>query len=229
MEHNGIVYPSHRNRVTAASYMGQPAVKKEYLISHETYLVERANLSRLTELGFSRIPRILYEEEDVLYLSHLPGTPYTDLIPQMEQDTDFAVKAMDALIRSVTLFHDLCGCRRGDVNLRNFLFDGTDCYWVDFEDPLCPGAMEADLGGMLAYLVTYSPPCTPQKLELGRIFFRCAAQNSIESDGIRAGYLEELNRILYYRGTRFAPIAESARDAFCAMVPSTTGEESPIL
>ena len=51
---------------------------------------------------------------------------------------------------------------RGDINGRNFIFDGKDIWGLDFEDE-CFGDPRDDIGLLLAFITTYNPANTPLK------------------------------------------------------------------
>ena len=58
-----------------------------------------------------------------------------------------------------------------DLHLRNFIWTGKKLYGVDFEC-VRPGKAESDVGLLLAFLATYTPAFTPEKLRLAAELYR---------------------------------------------------------
>ncbi|MBE5781104.1 MAG: hypothetical protein E7328_04710 [Clostridiales bacterium] len=211
MEH----FISKRNKVYP---LNDAAVCKEYR-SMDVLAVERQNLLLLKRSGLCAIPEVLAEEGNTLTLSRLPGENYADLLPKLEGDSALGKAAMEALCHWLFCYYDASGGQlRGDVNLRNFLFDGSVCYSVDFEEPLKKGPIERDLGGILAYLGTYDPVFTEERILLGAMFLKKALQLGADADGIHKGFCEELYGMVPYRGERFGPILQKGLNSFPIML-----------
>ncbi|HHY14629.1 MAG TPA: hypothetical protein GX521_00985, partial [Firmicutes bacterium] len=107
-------------------------------------------LTRLYLSGLS-VPMLLAQSEDTLRLEYIEGTTYADLVEVMTRQIAEALSAWLADYQRIT------GLLRGDVNLRNFIWTGTKCVGVDFEDPPAVGEKETDQGKIIAFVVTYNP------------------------------------------------------------------------
>jgi len=149
----------------------------------QTALQEAAVLQLLLARGV-RVPRVLDCHENLLVLEHLPGEPLPDLIEHGGYDPK---KLSDALHDWFADFHVACpGKSRGDVNGRNFLYDGHLVYGIDFEEALQPGTHAQDAGRLAAFLATYHTQ-HPQK--------QTALLHTFLHDDMQPAFLQELNEI----------------------------------
>ena len=114
---------------------------------------EAAILRGLRERG-TAVPEVLGCRDALLILEYLPGEPLPDIIERGGYDCgDLA----GALCDWFAAFYAAAGPgeARGDVNGRNFLYDGTRIYGVDFEERQCsPPAQDA--GRLAAFIATYN-------------------------------------------------------------------------
>ena len=150
----GHLFHSRRNQVRLVRRRGELVIRKEYR-DEETLLTEQRTLLLLHSRGVDSIPRVLWRKGRCLYLNYLPGENYAELADAAETDAQIPLSAaMKALCDWIARYHAMTGCLRGDVNLRNFLYDGMICRSVDFEEPLISGPVEEDLGPILAFLLT---------------------------------------------------------------------------
>ena len=180
-------FASKRNEV----FMRGCVVEKR-VVSFEAAAFEGAQLQRLFCAGVS-VPTLLSCEGSVLRLEHIKGETLPDLIERLEKlqhdtiskmglpkpqnDLDLSVlfeleTVADAIINWLNEFYEAVQSDktreiRGDVNGRNFLFDGNRCVGVDFEEQVF-GTKEQDIGRLVAFVLTYDPQGTEVKAELAR-------------------------------------------------------------
>ena len=99
------------------------------------------------------VPQVVACRGNLLILEYLPGEPLPDLIGRGAYDPDALAGALcdwfAAFYAAVST-----GQLRGDVNGRNFLYDGTRIHSVDFEER-CYGLPAQDAGRLAAFLATY--------------------------------------------------------------------------
>ena len=112
---------------------------------------EAAYLRHLRGRGVA-VPRVMARHGRTLTLEPLPGEPLPDLIERGGYDP---AALADALCDWFAAFYAAApGRSRGDVNGRNFLYDGERVRGVDFEG-LPYGAKSMDAGRLAAFLSTY--------------------------------------------------------------------------
>jgi len=188
--------------------------KNKVLLSEDGIIEKHMNSSKAAtieanklELLFNakvRVPKVISNENNILKLEYIRGTTITDYIEDMELNTPDQ-KLLDYLSNNIVSWlidfynavnHDKTGEIRGDVNFRNFIFDGTHCWGVDFEE-LVFGTKEQDIGRMLAFILSYHPPNTYIKnLLVEKLQNRAISELSINQSKIlewRDNELEAIN------------------------------------
>ena len=164
-----IYFKSKKNKVRL--YQGHI---EKYHKSPEAAKFEADRLTRLHDMGLS-VPKLFSVCGNMLKMEYIPATPLPDLIDQWEEEPN--LKAQEIMARGiVTWLADYykavntknTGETRGDINGRNFLFDGEKVWGVDFEERAF-GSVEEDIGQLLAFVLTYHPDHTPLKQSLANI------------------------------------------------------------
>jgi len=164
---------------------------------------EAAALEVLHRSGLP-VPRLVDKEKNALYLEYIQGIVYADLVDGISRPQALA------LGRWLQAHHRLTGGLKGDVNLRNFLWTGTRCVGLDFEDPPFSGELEIDFGRAAAFAVTYRPAFTKRKARCLVMLLSVFLDLGGRADRIRTGYLTELEAMNRRRSKSIAP-AQAAR------------------
>jgi len=140
-----------------------------------------ASILRELRAGGAAVPEVLACRDGVLVMECLPGEPLPDVIERGGYDVDMLAGALcdwfDGFYRAAvpSAPTGTAGAVRGDVNGRNFLWDGERIYGVDFEER-CFGPRARDAGRLAAFIETYRG-CEPQRREaLSRAFMRGFAE-----------------------------------------------------
>ena len=116
------------------------------------------------------VPNILGRRGNTLLLEYLPGEPLPDWIERGDYDPEALAHALcDWFAAFYAVMPE--GEMRGDVNGRNFLYDGTKIYSVDFEDR-CFGGRAKDAGRLAAYIGTYRTRDPEKQAMLAEAFTR---------------------------------------------------------
>ena len=110
-----------------------------------------------------------------------PAKHFIDQVRQVGYDlavaTEGSRQAMDYDLSKWSVFaasnSGQTGEIRGDVNGRNFIFDGSQCWGIDFEEKVY-GTKEQDAGRLIAFVLTYDPPGTSLKSLLAESLLRHA-------------------------------------------------------
>ncbi|MCL2695946.1 MAG: phosphotransferase, partial [Clostridiales bacterium] len=127
--------------------------------------LEAAMLTQLHAAGVP-VPELIAQEGSTIKMSYIDGEPLPDLLTRLETahcERDTAHSIADSLIEWLADFYRaMDGQIRGDVNGRNFLWDGARWWGVDFEQRET-GERAQDIGRLLAFVLTYDPPNTPIK------------------------------------------------------------------
>jgi serine/threonine-protein kinase RIO1 len=154
----GISFYSKRNTV----FLRNGIVEKHFA-SAEGAAFEAAMLERLYAAGI-RVPKLIAHENHMLKMSYMPGETIPDFLTRLENcpEESMLQKAADNMIQWLEDFYRAMDTEktseiRGDVNGRNFLWDGEQCWGLDFEEQTI-GAKEQDIGRLLAFVLSYDPP-----------------------------------------------------------------------
>jgi len=125
------------------------------------------------------VPRVFDVVENVIFMEYINARPLPDLIDEWEQNSDIISQEIAAkgLIDWLEAFYKIIppGESRGDINGRNFLFDGEKIWGVDFEEVARATPLD-DIGQLLAFVTTYHPAHTDLKAQLSRLIAQQAAE-----------------------------------------------------
>jgi len=170
-------FKSKRNTVLLCD-----GVIEKHYSSVEMAAFEARELRRLKTLGFLRVPEVVELSGAVLKMQYIPGDTLPDIIAHSENSSASisAETIVDSLVGWLREFYravdtDITGEIRGDVNGRNFIFDGTYCWSVDFEEKIY-GVKEQDIGRLMAFILTYDPAGTSVKKELAEMLLKLAVR-----------------------------------------------------
>ena len=129
-----------------------------------------------------RVPRVLKVEDNLIHLEYIKAITLPDIIDIWEEspDEEQQEKVINQLIEWLAKFYEIVNTLhtneiRGDVNGRNFIFDGERIWGVDFEERSY-GKMVDDIGLLTAFISTYKPVDTPLKQRLIKAIQKQAAQ-----------------------------------------------------
>jgi len=155
------IFRSKRNTVVLRG-----GVVEKHLSSVESAEFELAMLEKLYKSGV-KVPYPVTKEGSKLKMPYIRSETLPDLFARLESSSDQSevIKAADELVNWFEDFYKAVepGEIRGDVNGRNFLWDGEHWRGVDFEERAF-GEKEQDIGRVIAFALTYDPPGTPVKI-----------------------------------------------------------------
>jgi len=165
-------------------------VVEKHFSTIEAAAFEAGELGRLKAENV-HVPEVYALDGAVIKMQYIPGETLPDLIARFENASDLPdIQAVaDKIIGWLNEFYraidtDTTGEIRGDVNGRNFIFDGACCWGVDFEEKSC-GIKAQDIGRLIAFVLTYDPPETSVKVMLANKLLQKAVQVfQIESEEI---------------------------------------------
>lgn len=120
--------------------------------------------------GKLETPAVISREGAIVELEYIEGKTMLDVLIAGEKNGEMVEKPFQLMIAWINKFHEITQQRLRDVNFRNFIFCENAIYGIDFED-VCEGEAAEDLGGVLAYLLTYDPVLTDYKKTLARQLF----------------------------------------------------------
>ena len=138
--------------------------------------LEASILRELRSRGVA-VPEVIACRDTLLVLETLPGEPLPDLIERGAYEPQTLALA---LCDWFATFYAATGASRancsigelrGDVNGRNFLYDGIKIHGVDFEER-CYGPRARDAGRLAAFLATYHSPDPARQEALAEAFMR---------------------------------------------------------
>ena len=143
-------------------------VEKQFK-SDEAAFKEAAILKYLSSKGL-KVPQVISHQGDTIQMEYIKGYTLPDLIDMWEQDApsdvdvDVVAKGLVEWLVSFYIATDSTNTKaiRGDINGRNFIFDGKDIWGLDFEEE-CFGDSRDDIGLLLAFITTYNPANTSLK------------------------------------------------------------------
>jgi len=174
------VFRSKRNTVI----LRNGAVEK-YFVSEQAASREAAALEKLYAAGV-RVPYPATKNGGVIQMPYIAGETLPDLLARFESSGEEQsgifelLQAADGLVNWLGDFYravdtDQSGEIRGDINGRNFLWDGQNWRGVDFEEQAV-GIKEQDIGRIIAFALTYDPPDTSVKTIFTDRFFQEAVK-----------------------------------------------------
>ncbi|MGI6361320.1 MAG: RIO1 family regulatory kinase/ATPase [Bacillota bacterium] len=154
-------FVSKQNKVFLLERAGSLLVCKKYL--NDGLLREQQILSKLRAAGLA-VPQVLEVGEDYLLLSYLEGINLCDFLRQEEAQNREGREVIEPLWSWLEQFYACLQQGRGDVNLRNFIWDRQKklLYGVDFTDAKNTDRI-TDWGNILAYALSYDPVFTTWK------------------------------------------------------------------
>ncbi|PKL72815.1 MAG: hypothetical protein CVV29_06755 [Methanobacteriales archaeon HGW-Methanobacteriales-2] len=152
--------------------------------------VEAINLKKLEFKGV-KVPKVLYrsspdDSEDYLLLEYVPGVTISHLLEEQNGHGDHCIdiefkkylKDLGCWVASLHGIQDNTGSfLKGDCNLRNFIWTGSEICGLDFEETKI-GDPREDLGEICFFLLTNSPPLTSLRLEMVDWFLKSYEKSS---------------------------------------------------
>lgn len=198
-----ITFHSKRNTVFA-----EQGIVHKKLTTPE---LAQAEAGRLRLLGSKTVcvPKVLEVKDCNLQLSYVEGETLTDFIDLMEEADRLDTEKIDAVAKALSkwlgsYYHAMHWEKTNmildDVNCRNFIVTPTgDICGVDFEADAF-GAREKNIGGLLAFVMTYYPEGTPVKLRFFDTFkTACIEELHVSGSIIDTYYSKELSAIAQRR------------------------------
>jgi Ser/Thr protein kinase RdoA (MazF antagonist) len=209
-------FKSRKNDVYLVRAMNRDGSSMEYVHkifrSDEAASKEARLLKELRKNGLY-VPAVYYTDKSCLIMEYIRGSTLCDKIFDIEKAADKEeVRSEEA---AGIIIHELCYWLKsfytyvkgtdksrlilGDVNLRNFIFDGRVC-GIDFEE-VKTGLVEEDIGRMCAFLLTYNPAFTPWKRRFAvSLLERLSKEINIDRSIVEAEFKKELYSIAERRG-----------------------------
>jgi tRNA A-37 threonylcarbamoyl transferase component Bud32 len=145
-------------------------------------------LTACKESGIA-VPEILKTYDMTIEMEYIKGILYTDLFDSGTEEQ------IQSLCDWIYRFHKRFNVPRCDMNLRNFIWNGTECVGIDFADPLDYSDIEHDIGTVLCFIMSKNEGVSDRRLELARYFFDWFLNKDYEEKLIRNGYMDEIERI----------------------------------
>ena len=124
-----------------------------------------ADMLDLLRRGGLAVPQVYGVDGCEITMEYVNAIPLPDLLDIWEESPDAAMQETVArkTVEWLRQFYGIVApMSRGDINGRNFLFDGEKIWGVDFEEP-GSGSILEDIGMLAAYALAYSPPHTGVK------------------------------------------------------------------
>lgn len=176
---------------------------EKHFPTKEAAIIEKNQLLRLQKSRIEvNVPKIVTNltTENVVTTEYIEGLTLTDFIDDLESYNTMSqlfkrliAHVANELFRWFFNFHravDNLNTKeiKGDVNGRNFIFDGLGIWGLDFEEK-AEGEVEKDIGRLIAFILTYDPAFTTVKK-----FF----EQSLLSKAARYSRYNK-DKILFYR------------------------------
>lgn len=159
-----MILKSRKNLVRTVEHCGGLAVRKLF-DSPDGWQRECLWMQRLR--GHVHLPEVFARAPGLLLMEYLPYPTLLEVLEEQER-TSFAPEPWRALCRWLERVHAAGKCVPGDGNLRNFLWDGTNLWGVDFED-YRPGTLREAAREIAAYILEYTPAGTAVKRDAAHL------------------------------------------------------------
>ena len=164
---------------------------------------ESKRLVLLHDKGLA-VPKLLSVKDNVIEMEYVQAITLPDLIDTWEETPDLnaQTRATVSIVNWLEKYYEIMNPEtRGDINGRNFLFDGKQVWGVDFEESGYSTIVE-DIGLLLAYILTYSPKFTSIKEAFAnQIAFHASEAFDIASETVLQSQAAALG-MLYSRRER---------------------------
>ena len=160
-----------------------------------------AGILRVLRAGGVAVPEVMDCREELLVMEYLPGEPLPDVIERGGYDAEALAGALCGWFEA---FYAAAapGESRGDVNGRNFLYDGERIYGVDFEERAV-GPKARDAGRLAAFMETYDSCDTQRRMALSQAFiYGFAERFGCDMEEILAEREGEYEAMRLRRGTK---------------------------
>lgn len=161
-----MIFSSRRNFVRTVEWNGRTAVRKLFA-SPDDWHHEHTVFRQLSERA--SIPQILASVPGILLMEYLPCPTLLDELERQERE-GFSSAPWLALRKWLYGVHSATGLCPSDGNLRNFLWDGTSLFGIDFEG-YAPLSLADAYVQIAAYILEYTPRNTPVKQQAAHILF----------------------------------------------------------
>jgi len=198
-------FKSKKNKVILSN-----GIVEKHMKSNVAATIEATKLKLLFNAGV-RVPKVISQENNILKLEYVKGTTITDFIEYMEfnlkpsnlSQLEYLAECIISWLNDFynAVNYNKTGEIRGDINLRNFIFDNIHCWGIDFEEQIF-GTKEQDIGRMLAFILCYHPPNTYIKnLFVEKLLNKAIAELSLDQSKILKWRVHELEAINIRRST----------------------------
>ena len=168
-------------------------VWKQYELGDTMYELAMLKLLNNNKL---KVPTVLAASDDGILLQYIEGTNLCHLFAEAEKNGDYAEDIVLMLAGWFKKYYRATGGKsRGDINLRNFIYNEHDgvLYGIDFENTVFRSAAY-DIGDLLAYMVNYEPAFTEWKCEwVRRAAVAFIMELGLRTDDVRAEYRAALD------------------------------------
>jgi tRNA A-37 threonylcarbamoyl transferase component Bud32 len=180
-------------------------VVKEYRDETEAMAKEAFLLDALYKKGVC-VPKLYYSGKGYIVMEYINGAPLIDVLTDAEYYTQQSIDYINLegiaahLVRWLDGFYKAAADITGtgtilwDINLRNFLV-GYRLYGIDFEE-YREGAVEEDIGRLMAFAITYEPAFTEFKMRFAReILSAIEKRRQVDKSRVMDEIIKELDAI----------------------------------
>jgi tRNA A-37 threonylcarbamoyl transferase component Bud32 len=169
-------------------------------------MLEANNLTNL-RLKNIKTPAIIDKSSDFLILEYVPGQTIAQLLSNSHSPNDNT--NYEWLERFAQWMADLHKIKvkngsflKGDCNLRNFIWTGKEIYGLDFEE-IKKGNFREDLGEICFFLLSNSPPLTPNRIQTIEMFLKSYEEFSGTKISHISDFIAKSARKAYKRRRKF--------------------------
>lgn len=174
-------FKSRRNAV----YLVDNLIQKHFC-NEKAYNQEISNLKFLRQKKI-RVPNIISFSYPILSLEYIEGENFCDFI---DSANDIQMESLYCWFKE---YHSATNSLRGDVNLRNFIITKDNVtYSVDFEEKIIKGDSEKDYGKVIAFIATYSPQFSDEKVGVALKLFENFKKDNLDIEKIENYYFDEI-------------------------------------
>jgi RIO-like serine/threonine protein kinase len=144
-----------------------------------------ANMLKSLHAKGLAVPRVLSVENNLIKMEYIEGLTLPDLIDELESK-EHSIKEIEKIAKALVVWLSeffiaidtrRTGKGRGDINGRNFIFDGEKIWGIDFEEESLDwhfspkqeaesDVIEKDIAQLMAFVLNYDPSNTPLKIKL---------------------------------------------------------------
>ena len=154
---------SRKNIVIHLEIAKEEQIISSYVVA-KMFVVDKFDIElRILKSSWEKslaVPEVIEARDGVILMDYINGEPLVDVL-----NRTFEQSLIDMLAEWYYNYHNAHDMIKGDPRLRNFIYNNSRIYGVDYEET-CPGPWVLDIGGAAASILDTDPIFDVRKQKL---------------------------------------------------------------